>query len=130
MGKKTNPPGIKLTIETAKKLAKRELGTAKGVWAEGGCANSHRAMLLGNLVILIRPEQIGGKWYIAMIARWTASGADRSIQFFDPKTLEKDFGAEDRHWEQHRQDQFQDWVEGHGVEYCCQKVKEAWGKQR
>lgn len=128
MGKKANPTGIKLTLKTAKELAKRELGTAKGLTVDGCPADNRYYMTMGNLVIHIHPEQIEGKGYIAMIASWSTSGADRSIQFFDQKTLEKDLGAEDRHWAQHRKEMFQDWVEGHGVEYCCQKVKEAWEK--
>lgn len=127
--KKQDPAKIKLTLKTAKELAKRELGSAKGITLKRSYMMNNYHMSLGNLSVWIYLEQIGDRWYIALIADWAGS-TGKTVRFFDPETLEQDFGAEERHWEQHRQDQFQDWVEGHGVEYCCQKVKEAWGKQR
>lgn len=128
MGKEANPQRIKLTLKTAKELAKRELGTAKGLTIEDPRVKGRYYMTLGNLVIRIHPEKIGGIEYIAMTTNW-ASGICKTIQIFDPRTLEKEFAAEEKYWEQYRKDLFQDWVYSHGVEYCCQKVKEALEKQ-
>lgn len=111
----------RLTMKTARELAKRELGTAKTITAEPGVLNSYR-MTIGNLVVRIHLAQSG---HIVMTASW-ASGMQKTVQLFDLETLEKDFEAEEIRYTGEQRARFEEWVEGYGVDSCCQKVKEAW----
>ena len=129
MEKKTNPGRIKLTLKTARTLAKRELGTAAGLEAEPSTMKGYYRMILGNLVVRIHPDWSGDSGCIVMTANW-ASGMCETIQLFDPETLEKDFAAEEKRYTQDREKQFEEWVESYGVDLCCQKVKETWDRQR
>lgn len=128
MEKKTNPGRIKLTLKAARTLAKRELGTAAGLEAEPSTMKGYYRMILGNLVVRIHPDWSGDSGCIVMTANW-ASGMCETIQLFDPETLEKDFAAEERRYHQEKETQFEDWVDDHGVDFCCQKVKAAWNRQ-
>ena len=123
--KKSTPSNIKLTLKTAHELAKRELGTAKGLTQEESALKDWYYMTVGNLTVRIHPDRSSG--CIIMTASW-AAGMHETIQRCDPETLEKDFVAEERLHIQKQQDQFEEWVGDCGVDHCCEKVKEAWEK--
>lgn len=127
--KKNHPGNIKLTMKTARELAKRELGTAKGLAAEPSTMKGYYWMPLGNLVVRIHPDWNGDSGCIVMAVNW-ATGMYETVQLFDPETFEKDFAAEERLHTQQRQELLEQWVENHGLDHCYQKVKEAWEKQQ
>lgn len=123
--RKANPGRIKLTMKTARELAKRELGTAAGLEVEPSTMKGYYRMTLGNLVVRIHPDWSGDSGCIVMTANW-AGGMHDTIQLFDPETLEKDFAAEERRRAKGKQERLEEWVGSYGMDHCCQKIKEAW----
>ena len=68
--KKSTPSNIKLTLKTAHELAKRELGTAKGLTQEESALKDWYYMTVGNLTVRIHPDRSSG--CIMMTASWAA----------------------------------------------------------
>ena len=58
MAKKRYPGGFRLTLKTARALAVREFGTAKGLEREPGMPEGYYHMMIGNLEVQIHPSRI------------------------------------------------------------------------
>ena len=70
--KKSTPSNIKLTLKTAHELAKRELGTAKGLTQEESALKDWYYMTVGNLTVRIHPDKQRMYYDDRKLGRWNA----------------------------------------------------------
>lgn len=130
MPKKYYPGGFRLTMKTARELAVRELGTARGLEREPGMPEGFFHIAFGNLDVQIRPDtsdsshrSSGG--LIQLRISMNGSPA-RIVQFFWPDTLEQNFQEEDIYRRAHRREILEDWIERDGPEKCHKYIDEVW----
>lgn len=111
----------KLTLATARRLAKQEFGTSTGLRTCSGDAFGRYEMNFMNLQITIMPDLWGGTDRIRIEACFLG-GYKRIYQLHDPVTLAEDFDAEEAFNRQEKQDRLREWVETLGAAKCHEMV--------
>ena len=88
MPKKSYPGGFRLTLATARKLAVREFGTAKGLEPDRGtCLEGFFAMQMGNLAVSIHPD-MGMSGRIEVVV-WMYTANHRCVGYIGPDACHK-----------------------------------------
>ena len=88
------PGGFRLTMKTAKELARQEFGTAAGLMRDPGTnLDGYFVMNLGNLAITIRPDIRMSGCIEVRAGMHTANHS--CVGYFDPATLEPRYGDGD-----------------------------------
>ena len=130
MAKKYYPGGFRLTMKTARELAVRELGTARGLEREPGMPEGYFHITFGSLDVQIRPDATdSGHRSSSRLIQMLISidgGPERIARFFHPETLEQCTGEEEIYRRAHRREALEDWIERDGPERCHKYVDEVW----
>lgn len=116
----------RLTLKTARELALKVTGTAKGLAKDKETALDIYEMRLGELFVKIQYDWYGS----GRISVSVDNHFGRAIyMLFNPETLEEDFEAEDRQKERDRREDFEQWVYGIGPDACKAVIDKIWDKQ-
>ncbi|WP_347002285.1 hypothetical protein [Anaerotruncus colihominis] len=118
--------GPRLTLKTARALALKVVGTAKGLEKDKTLAVDLYEMRLGELFVKIRRDWYGS----GCISVSVDSNSGRALyMLFNPETLEQDFEAEERQREQDRREALKEWVESRGPDACKADIDRIWNQQ-
>jgi len=126
MAKKYYPGGFRLTLETAKKLAVQEFGTAKGLKKpDWQLSEGFYEMALKNLKIEIHPDMSCSGCIQIDISMFNGNG--HIFQLHDRDTLHRNYKEEDVKRRKERREAFEDWVGTSGPEPCHKAIDDFWG---
>ena len=116
----------RLTLKTARELALKVTGTAKGLAKEKGTDLDIYEMRLGELFVNIRYDWYGS----GRIAVSVDNHFGRAIyMLFDPETLEQDFKEEEIHKAREKRESLKEWVESRGPDACKADIDRIWNQQ-
>ena len=122
---KRRPLYVKVTAKLARELAMKHFGTAKGL-KKSESFHDRYEMCMGFLVIEFRPSYsepglVEIEVRIAPNGGWT--------YFYNPDTLESDFGADERETMRRRRSFLEDWVFSHSdPKYCKEEIDRIWNR--
>ena len=129
MPKKSYPGGFRLTLATARKLAVREFGTAKGLEPDRGtCLEGFFAMQMGNLAVSIHPD-MGMSGRIEVVV-WMYTANHRCVGYFNRETLEPDYDVMDKYERREKRKALETWVGDIGPDACHKVIDEVWNRGR
>ena len=129
MAKKEYPGGFRLTLATARRLAVREFGTAKGLEHDRGtCLEGFFTMRMGNLCVSIRPDM--GMSGCIEVCAGLCTASHQCIGYFNRETLEPDYDVMDKYERREKREALEQWVFGGGPEPCHKLIDEVWEKGR
>ena len=116
------PGGFRLTMKTAKELARQEFGTAVGLMRDPGTnLDGYFVMNFGNLAITIRPDiRMSG----CIEVRAGMSTMNHNCGgYYDPATLEPRYDVMERYEQEENQDRLEQLVFGAGPEQCHKLIE-------
>lgn len=125
MAKKDRLP--RLTLKTARELALKVLGTAKGLAKDPEYTIDVYKMRLGCLFVEIRYDWFGSERISVSVDNHFGHAV---FMLFDPATLKEDHEAEDRQKERDKREQFADWVGTNGPDVCKALIDKEWERKR
>lgn len=115
----------RLTLKTARELALKVTGTAKGLAKEKGTDLDIYEMQLGELSVKIRYDWYGS----GRISVSIDNHSSRAIyMLFDPETLEQDFKEEEIHKAREKRESLKEWVESRGPDACKADIDRIWNQ--
>lgn len=119
------PGGFRLTMKTAKELARQEFRTAAGLMRDTDTdLEGYFVMNLGNLAITIRPDIRMSGCIEVRAGMHTANHS--CVGYFDPATLEPRYDVMERYEREENQEWLEQWVFGAGPEPCHKLIDEIW----
>ena len=119
------PGGFRLTMKTAKELARQEFRTATGLMRDTDTdLEGYFVMNLGNLAITIRPDIRMSGCIEVRAGMHTANHS--CVGYFDPATLEPRYDVMERYEREENQEWLEQWVFGAGPEPCHKLIDEIW----
>ena len=118
--------GPRLTLKTARELALKVTGTAKGLEKDKTTELDIYKMQIGELFVNIRYVSYGS----GCISVSVDNNSGRALyMLFNPETLEQDFEAEERQRVRDRRESLKEWVESRGPEACKADIDRIWNQQ-
>lgn len=121
------PGGFRLTMKTAKELARQEFGTAAGLMRDTDTdLEGYFKMILGHLVVTIRPDIRMSGCIEVRAGMHTANHS--CVGYFDPSTLEPCCDVMERYEREEIQEWLEQWVFGSGPEPCHKLIDEIWSR--
>lgn len=115
----------RLTLKTARELALKVTGTAKGLAKEKGTDLDIYEMQLGELSVKIRYDWYGS----GCISVSVDNNSGRALyMLFDPETLEQDFKEEEIHRARQKRENLKEWVESRGPDACKADIDRIWNQ--
>ena len=118
--------GPRLTLKTARELALKVTGTAKGLEKDKTTELDIYKMQIGELFVNIRYDWYGS----GCISVSVDNNSGRALyMLFNPETLEQDFEAEERQRVRDRRESLKEWVESRGPEACKADIDRIWNQQ-
>lgn len=118
--------GPRLTLKTARELALKVTGTAKGLVKDKTLAIDLYEMQLGELSVKIRYDWYGSGRISVSVDNHFGSGI---YMLFNPETLEEDYEAEDRQKAREQREALEQWVGGSGPDTCKAVIDRIWNQQ-
>lgn len=116
------PGGFRLTMKTAKELARQEFGTAAGLMRDTDTdLEGYFKMILGHLVVTIRPDIRMSGCIEVRAGMHTANHS--CVGYFDPATLEPRYDVMERYEQEENQDRLEQLVFGAGPEQCHKLIE-------
>ena len=115
----------RLTLKTARKLALKVTGTAKGLAKDKTLAIDLYEMQLGELSVKIRYDWYGS----GCISVSVDNNSGRALyMLFNPETLEQDFKEEEIHKARQKRENLKEWVESRGPDACKADIDRIWNQ--
>lgn len=118
--------GPRLTLKTARELALKVTGTAKGLEKDKTTELDIYKMQIGELFVNIRYDWYGSGRIAVSVDNHFGSGIN---MLFNPETLEEDYEAEDRQKERERREALEQWVGSSGPDTCKAVIDRIWNQQ-
>lgn len=116
----------RVTLKTAKALAEKVMGTAKGLAKDKECPFDLFTMQAGMISVWIQPV-----YYSGCVSVEVGTGCNgRIYMLFDPVTLEQDYEEEDIQRRTDRREAFDEWVGANGPDICKKSIDDSWNKNR
>lgn len=116
-----------MTLKTARTLAVKVTGTAKGLEKDNTLAIDLYEMRLGELFVKIRYDWYGS----GCISVSVDNNSGRALyMLFNAETLEQDFAAEERQQAQDRRESLKEWVGSCGPDTCKAEIDRIWNQDR
>ena len=114
-----------MTLKTARELALKVTGTAKGLAKDKTLAIDLYEMRLGELFVKIRYDWYGS----GCISVSVDNNSGRALyMLFDPETLEQDFKEEEIHRARQKRENLKEWVESRGPDACKADIDRIWNQ--
>ena len=115
----------RLTLKTARELALKVTGTAKGLAKDKTLAIDLYEMQLGELSVKIRYDWYGS----GCISVSVDNNSGRALyMLFNPETLEQDFKEEEIHRARQKRENLKEWVESRGPDACKADIDRIWNQ--
>ena len=115
----------RLTLKTARELALKVTGTAKGLATDKTLAIDLYEMQLGELSVKIRYDWYGS----GCISVSVDNNSGRALyMLFNPETLEQDFKEEEIHKARQKRENLKEWVESRGPDACKADIDRIWNQ--
>ena len=115
----------RLTLKTARELALKVTGTAKGLAKYKTLAIDLYEMQLGELSVKIRYDWYGS----GCISVSVDNNSGRALyMLFNPETLEQDFKEEEIHKARQKRENLKEWVESRGPDACKADIDRIWNQ--
>lgn len=115
----------RLTLKTARELALKVTGTAKGLAKDKTLAIDLYEMQLGELSVKIRYDWYGS----GCISVSVDNNSGRALyMLFNPETLEQDFKEEEIHKARQKRENLKEWVESRRPDACKADIDRIWNQ--
>ena len=118
--------GPRLTLKTARELALKVTGTAKGLAKDKTLAFDLYEMQLGELSVKVKYDWFDSGCILVAVDGYS-NGA--ICMLFNAETLERDYEAEDRQRTRDRRESLKEWVESRGPDACKADIDRIWNQQ-
>ena len=116
----------RLPLKTARELALKVTGTAKGIAKDETLPIDLYEMRLGELFVKIRYDWYGS----GCISVSVDNNSGRALyMLFNAETLEQDFEAEERQRVRDKRESLKEWVESCGPDACKADIDRIWNQQ-
>ena len=115
----------RLTLKTARELALKVTGTAKGLAKDKTLAIDLYEMQLGELSVKVKYDWFDSGCILVSVD----NNSGRALyMLFDPETLEQDFKEEEIHRARQKRENLKEWVESRGPDACKADIDRIWNQ--
>ena len=116
----------RLTLKTARELALKVTGTAKGLAKDKTLAIDLYEMRLGELSVKVKYDWFDSGCILVAVDGYS-NGA--ICMLFNAETLERVYEADDRQRTRDRRESLKEWVESRGPDACKADIDRIWNQQ-